>query len=94
MNRESAVSPHRYVRRLAIEKATSVAERHPRAWVIAADTTVVLDGALLGKPRDERDARRMLRKLSARSHQVLSGIAMRRGDDARLASAVTQARRV
>ena len=51
-------------------------ERHPGAPVVGADTIVVVDGAILGKPRDAPDARRMLRKLSGRSHRVLSGMAM------------------
>jgi septum formation protein len=73
-------SPHRYVRRLALEKARQIAERHPRSWVVAADTAVVVDGSILGKPRDDRDARRMLRKLSGRWHHVMSGIALIRHD--------------
>jgi septum formation protein len=69
-------SPRSYVRRLALEKARQVAERHPRSWVVAADTAVVVDSSILGKPRDDRDARRMLRKLSGRWHHVVSGIAL------------------
>jgi septum formation protein len=65
-----------YVRRLALEKARNVAERRPKAWVVAADTAVVVDDRILGKPRDEREARRMLRTLSGRWHQVVSGIAL------------------
>jgi septum formation protein len=66
----------RYVRRLALEKARAVATRFPLAWVIGADTTVVLDGLLLGKPRDCREARRMLRRLSGRWHRVVSALAL------------------
>ena len=65
-----------YVRRLAVEKAFDVAKRRPKAWVVAADTAVVVDDRILGKPRDEREARRMLRTLSGRWHQVVSGIAL------------------
>jgi len=82
----------RYVRRLAIEKALAVAERRPHDWVIAGDTTVVLDDSLLGKPRDAREARRMLRQLSGRTHRVLSGIALVRGDRDSIASAVSSTR--
>ncbi len=85
-------SVRRYVRRLAIEKALSVANRRPHAWVIAGDTTVVLDDALLGKPRHAREARRMLRQLSGRSHRVLSGIALVRGDRNSIRSAVSSTR--
>jgi septum formation protein len=70
-----------YVRRLAIEKALAVAPRYPGAWVVGADTTVVVGRALLGKPRDRGEARRMLKRLSGRSHRVVSGIALARAED-------------
>lgn len=78
--RRAGESPRRYVRRLALEKALAVARKHPRAWVVAGDTTVVIDGSLLGKPRNAAEARRMLRKLGGRTHRVLSGVALVRGD--------------
>ena len=90
--RRPGESVRRYVRRLAIEKALAVAERRPHAWVIAGDTTVVLDDSLLGKPRDAREARRMLRQLSGRTHRVLSGIALVRCDRDSFASAVSSTR--
>jgi septum formation protein len=68
--------PRDYVLRLAVTKAQQVAGRRPRSWVVAADTAVVVEGSILGKPRDDRDARRMLRKLSGRWHLVVSGIAL------------------
>jgi septum formation protein len=64
-----------YVRRVAREKARAVEGE----TVLAADTAVVLDGAILGKPRDEEDARRMLRALSGRAHEVMTGVCVRRG---------------
>lgn len=67
----------RYVVRLAREKALAVAERvAPGPCVLAADTSVVVDGAILGKPHDDDDARRMLRALSGRPHEVLTGVAV------------------
>ena len=69
-------APRAFVRRMALEKARDVSERRPRGWVLAADTIVVLEGEILGKPRDERHARRMLRRLSGRAHQVISGMAL------------------
>lgn len=66
------------VARLAVEKADAVRPRHPDAWLLAGDTEVVLDGASLGKPVDEEDAREMLVRLSGRSHLVLSSIALLR----------------
>lgn len=67
-----------FVARLARDKAAAVAGRHPRRVVIGADTAVVIDGAVLGKPRDTEDAARMLRLLSGRAHEVLTGVAVRR----------------
>ena len=74
--------PAKYVQRLALEKAQAVWERHRNAddsvdplIVLGADTAVVLDGEVLGKPADQTDARRMLELLSGRTHQVLTGIA-------------------
>jgi septum formation protein len=72
--------PEDYVRRLAEEKALAIDAR-PDETVLAADTTVVIDGEILGKPADAADARRMLALLSGRRHEVLTGIAIRRGDD-------------
>jgi septum formation protein len=66
--------PEAYVLRLAREKAGAVAR--PGELVLAADTTVVVDGEILGKPLDADDARRMLRQLAGREHEVLTGIAL------------------
>jgi septum formation protein len=60
--------------------------------VVAADTAVVIDGLILGKPRDTRDARRMLRKLSGRWHHVVSGIALVRYDRKVVLSRVSSTR--
>lgn len=68
-------APQEYVRRLALEKASAVATHEPGAVVIGSDTTVVLDGEILGKPADVAEARAMLRRLSGRVHQVHTGIA-------------------
>jgi septum formation protein len=81
-------SPHDLVRRLAIDKAGSVAVSDldvidggasADVVVLAADTTVEVAGEILGKPVDADDARRMLRSLSARTHQVHTAVAVRRG---------------
>jgi septum formation protein len=85
-------SPRRYVRRLAESKAGAVAARYPNDWVVGADTTVVVDGKLLGKPVDGRDARRMPKLLSGRSHQVVSAIALARFQDRILRSRVSTTR--
>jgi septum formation protein len=69
-------SPEQYVRRLAVDKAETGARRHPGRVVLGADTTVVFDGEVLGKPVDGADAARMLRTLSGRTHQVITGVAV------------------
>ena len=66
--------PAGYVERVAREKAVAVAR--PGELVIAADTTVDLAGEIFGKPEDDDDARRMLRRLSGRDHEVHTGIAL------------------
>ena len=67
-----------YVQRLAIEKASAISRLHEGSdvWVLGADTTVVIDGKILGKPSDLVDAKHMLLALSGRSHQVHTGIAL------------------
>jgi septum formation protein len=68
-----------YVRRLAVSKAQTCDGAGPGDVVLAADTTVVVGRQLLGKPADEADARRMLRLLAGREHEVLTGVALRVG---------------
>lgn len=68
--------PAAYVERLAREKAQAVAARHLGARVLAADTTVVLEEEILGKPADGAEALAMLRRLSGRTHRVLTGVAL------------------
>ena len=65
-----------YVQRLAREKAEAAAPKARNQLIVAADTTVVIDDHILEKPLDENDARRMLRLLNNRWHQVLTGIAI------------------
>jgi len=66
-------SPEKYVRRLATAKAADVSAAYPDAWVIGADTIVLIDGTVLGKPGGRADARAMLGRLSGRTHQVYTG---------------------
>lgn len=68
------------VQRLALEKAEAAAKQHPSLLVLGADTMVVVDSLILGKPRDEPDARRMLRLLSGKLHDVLTGVALVRSE--------------
>ena len=69
-NRES---PIKYVLRLAKEKALDVASNSKDSWIIAADTIVLIDGKILGKPAGEKEACEMLLKLSGREHTVITG---------------------
>lgn len=69
-------SPDAYVLRLAEEKANVVAQTNPDQLVLAADTTVVVDDEILGKPDDLEHAREMLRTLSGKWHDVLTGVAI------------------
>ena len=71
-------SPAAYAERLAREKAALVAARHPGALVLGADTVVVVDDEILGKPADAADARRMLKRLSGRTHDVMTAVAVAR----------------
>jgi septum formation protein len=64
--------------RLAAEKAAASAALRPGDWVLAADTLVLLDDAILGKPRDGTDARGMLRRLSGREHKVVTAVRLTR----------------
>jgi septum formation protein len=66
-------NPDDFVLRMAAEKAMAVMRDHPESWVVAADTVVILDGEVLGKPRDQNDAVAMLMRLSGREHCVRTG---------------------
>ena len=77
--------PDEYVQRLAKTKAEKIAVSHPSTLVLGADTTVVIDGRIIGKPADLADARRMLRELSGNWHAVLTGVALSRSGETTVA---------
>ena len=79
-------------RRLAKEKALAVAKRRPRRWVLGADTVVVIDGELLGKPDSPLHAEAMLGRLAGREHQVVTAVALVRDGVAHEACDVTRVR--
>lgn len=70
--------PELYVEDLSRQKAEAVMKRHKENWILGADTVVSLGGSILGKPRDEADAARMLRMLSGHTHQVYTGVTLLR----------------
>lgn len=85
--------PEQTVRELSLHKAQEVAQTcAPEDIIIAADTIVYLDGAILGKPRDHDDAARMLTALSGREHIVYTGVAVLRGGELRQAAERTAVR--
>jgi septum formation protein len=74
--REPGELPQTMAVRLAAAKAKAVQKQHPDDLVLGADTVVVLDGDVLGKPADAADASRMLARLSGRDHQVVTAVAL------------------
>ena len=82
--------PRRYVSRVAASKAAAVMPRVGERIVVAADTVVLIDGLVLGKPADRRDAASMLGRLSGRTHEVLTGLVVAR--DGRRLEAVEMTR--
>ena len=85
--------PGAYVQRLARSKAEAVAQRLEKGLVLGADTTVVIENQILGQPRDEADAKRMLNLLSGKWHEVLTGVALVRvGGESRVAYEQTRVR--
>lgn len=81
-------APRDEVARVSRRKAEAT-PRNPEDVVIAADTIVVCGGQILGKPKDEADAFRMLRLLSGRDHQVMTGLTVLRGTDCRVCTQIT-----
>jgi septum formation protein len=73
-------TPREHVLRLSGNKALSIARSHPDAWVLGADTIVVIAGEVLGKPGSPAEARSMLGKLSGREHEVFTGFSIVRQD--------------
>lgn len=69
-------APSDYITRIARAKVMAVARQRESGLIIGADTEVVLDGQILGKPEDESDAKRMLNRLSGRWHAVMTGVAL------------------
>jgi septum formation protein len=71
-------SPRQHVKRLSSDKAMVIAGKYPESWVLGADTIVVIDGLILGKPKNKTKAREMLQNLSGREHKVFTGFTIAR----------------
>ena len=72
----SGESPREHVQRLAQDKSRAIAKKYPQAWVLGADTIVVIDGMILGKPKTKSQAQKMLERLSGREHKVFTGFSL------------------
>ena len=72
----SGEAPQSFAERMAREKALAVLRQRPGDYILGADTIVVVEAQILGKPRDGADAARMLRLLSGRTHQVITGVCL------------------
>tara|TARA_B100001105_G_scaffold71986_1_gene56575 strand:+ start:96 stop:677 length:582 start_codon:yes stop_codon:yes gene_type:complete len=70
------LSPEKFVEHYAKEKAKDIAKAHPDKWIIGADTIVVFNAEILGKPKDREDSFRMLKMLSGNTHQVFTGVSI------------------
>lgn len=86
--------PRAFAERLARDKALTVAVEHPDAWVLGADTTVVIDGEILNKPENAQDAARMLRLLSGRAHEVITAVCLARVGKVRVVDVRSETTRV
>ncbi len=77
---QSDMEPYRHALYFARAKADEVVKRYPQEWVLAADTIVVIDGEILGKPGNSTEAMAMLSRLSGRSHRVITGLSLLHGE--------------
>ena len=75
---------------LAVKKAEHISAQYPESIVIGSDTVVIVDGEILGKPADEADAYRMLKKLSGKVHTVITGVCISKGEKKKSFSEATR----
>ena len=68
--------PEAFTEHWAREKAKDIAKDHPRSIVIGADTVVILEGKILGKPKDDKSSKKMLYSLSGKTHEVITGVSL------------------
>ncbi len=72
-------TPQEMVEKLSLEKAKTVARKHPSAIILAADTTVIFNGEIIGKPKSKKDAFRILKLLSGSTHEIVTGFTIVEG---------------
>lgn len=77
---KEGIPPEEVACALATQKCSEVFACHPESIVIGCDTIVVFEGTILGKPKDKQDALRMLTMLSGKTHEVITGVCIRKGD--------------
>ena len=87
---DETLTPDGVVMSLALQKAGAVAEQNPESVVIGADTVVVLDGKILGKPKSEENAIELLTMLSGKTHTVYTGVALIKGEKVKTFCEATQ----
>lgn len=87
---DSLLTPYENVMNLAKQKALDVYKKYHRTPILAADTIVVLDNLILGKPKDELDAYNMLSSLSGRTHEVVTGVAFVKNGELKLEYCVSE----
>lgn len=75
---------------IAANKAAAIAKQEPDSIIIAADTVVILENRIIGKPKDEADAREMLRALSGKKHEVVTGVVLQRSEKKQSFSETTE----
>ncbi len=87
---DESVSRVEAIEKLALHKAQTIWNHHPQALIIGADTIVLIDDEVLNKPVDNEDAKNMLRKLSGRTHQVITGVCLMDKDKVKMFSSVVE----
>jgi len=87
---DSRLSPEEEALNFAQQKARSLRFDYPDAWIIGGDTLIAFEGAKIGKPRDEADARRMLKSLSGKRHEIFTGLALFDAASGKLESSVSR----
>jgi len=88
----SGLGPHELAKAISLEKARAVARKYRDAVIIAADTFIIADGKLMGKPGSEEEARKMLGALAGRHHSVITGYTLMDTRDGKILSRAVETR--